>query len=61
MPPAQENNSYLNFLSTHDGIGMRPVEGILPENEIQKYFNFLKNKGVYFLTELTRVRNLFMR
>ena len=61
MPPAQENNSYLNFLSTHDGIGMRPVEGILPENEFKNILIFLKNKGVYFLTELTRVRNLFMR
>ena len=48
MPPAQENNSYLNFLSTHDGIGMRPVEGILPENEIQKYFNFFKKQGGLF-------------
>ena len=48
MSPAQENNSYLNFLSTHDGIGMRPVEGILPENEIQKYFNFFKKQGGLF-------------
>ena len=31
MPPAQEKNSYLNFLSSHDGIGLRPLEGILPE------------------------------
>ena len=45
MPPAQENNAYLNFLSTHDGIGMRPLEGILPENEVNKYINFLKNQG----------------
>ena len=48
MPPAQENNSYLNFLSTHDGIGMRPIEGILPENEIKKYFNFFKKQGGLF-------------
>ena len=45
MPPAQEKNSYLNFLSSHDGIGMRPIEGILPEKEISKYLNFLKNQG----------------
>ena len=44
MPPAQEKNSYLNFLSTHDGIGMRPIEGILPQNEIVKYLSFLKNR-----------------
>jgi len=48
MPPAQENNSYLNFLSTHDGIGMRPVEGILPEIEVKKYFRFFKKQGGLF-------------
>ena len=57
MPPAQENNSYLNFLSTHDGIGMRPIEGILPENEIKKYFNFFKKQEVYFLTDQMEVKN----
>ena len=45
MPPAQENNAYLNFLSSHDGIGMRPLEGILPDNDIKKYLNFLKKEG----------------
>ncbi len=45
MPPAQEDNSYLNFLSSHDGLGMRPIEGILPESEIKKYQDFLKDQG----------------
>ena len=45
IPPAQENNAYLNFLSSHDGIGMRPVEGILPVDEMKKYFNFLEGEG----------------
>ena len=45
MPPAQENNAYLNFLSTHDGIGMRPLEGVLPEEEVNKYIEFLKKSG----------------
>ena len=48
MPPAQEKNSYLNFLSTHDGIGMRPIEGILPQNEIVKYLIFFKKQGGLF-------------
>ena len=45
MPPAQFGNSYLNFLSTHDGIGMRPLEGILPEDEINKFINTLQTSG----------------
>ena len=39
--------SYFNFLSSHDGIGVRPVEGILNEEEIQILLdNNLKNGGV---------------
>lgn len=30
-----ENATYFNFLSSHDGIGMRPTEGILTEDEKQ--------------------------
>ncbi|NFI05252.1 alpha-amylase [Clostridium botulinum] len=30
-----ENATYFNFLSSHDGIGMRPTEGILTEGEKQ--------------------------
>ncbi|MGV6847857.1 MAG: sugar phosphorylase [Marinibacterium sp.] len=33
MPPAQLGCAYLNFSASHDGIGMRPAEGILPEDE----------------------------
>ena len=48
MPPAQEKNSYLNFLSSHDGIGLRPLEGILPEKEIKKFINFFRKRGALF-------------
>ncbi len=34
LPPAPVGCTYLNFTASHDGIGLRPVEGILPENEI---------------------------
>lgn len=30
MPPAQLGCAYLNFTASHDGIGMRPAEGLLP-------------------------------
>ncbi|MCR9125774.1 MAG: sugar phosphorylase [Rhodobacteraceae bacterium] len=33
MPPAQLGCAYLNFSASHDGIGMRPAEGILPDAE----------------------------
>lgn len=31
--PASPNTTYFNFLSSHDGIGIRPVEGILSKEE----------------------------
>ena len=47
MPPAQTGNAYLNFLSTHDGIGMRPLEGIIPDNELNIFFHTLKKSGAF--------------
>ncbi|MBY5992390.1 sugar phosphorylase [Ferrimonas balearica] len=34
MPPAQLGTTYLNFIASHDGIGLRPVEGLLDEQAI---------------------------
>jgi len=33
MPPAQAGTSYLNFIASHDGIGLRPLDGLLVESE----------------------------
>jgi len=33
MPPAPAGCTYLNFVASHDGIGMRPAEGLLSEQE----------------------------
>ena len=54
MPPAQFGNSYLNFLSTHDGIGMRPLEGILPNEELSKFLSTLKDSGAYFTHRISQ-------
>ena len=54
MPPAQFGNSYLNFLSTHDGIGMRPLEGILPNEELNKFINTLQNSGAYLTYRISQ-------
>jgi len=34
MPPAQNGTAYFNFIASHDGIGLRPAEGLLSESEI---------------------------
>jgi len=35
MPPAQTGCAYFNFTASHDGIGMRPAEGLLSSEEIE--------------------------
>ena len=34
MPPAQPGTMYFNFVASHDGIGLRPAEGLLTQDEI---------------------------
>jgi sucrose phosphorylase len=45
MPPAQLGCAYLNFTASHDGIGMRPAEGILPKEEQDKMIATIKDIG----------------
>lgn len=45
MPPAQLGCAYLNFTASHDGIGMRPAEGILPAGEQAKMIETIKDIG----------------
>ena len=54
MPPAQFGNAYLNFLSTHDGIGMRPLEGILPKSELNKFIKVLKKSGAFLTHRISQ-------
>ena len=35
IPPARKDNSFINFLASHDGIGIRPLEGMINTNDIQ--------------------------
>ncbi len=45
MPPAPLGCAYLNFTASHDGIGMRPVEGLLPGAEIDRMIETVKSGG----------------
>lgn len=33
MPPAQAGTTYLNFIASHDGIGLRPLDGLVSDVE----------------------------
>ncbi|MEH6354579.1 MAG: sugar phosphorylase, partial [Marinobacter sp.] len=45
MPPAQMGTTYLNFIASHDGIGMRPTDGLLSEEEKQQLINTMELFG----------------
>ena len=43
LPP--EGGALLNFLASHDGIGLNPLHGILPEPEIDALVQHIKARG----------------
>ncbi len=44
---ACEHVTFFNFTASHDGIGVRPLEGILPAAEIDFLADYVKNNGGY--------------
>lgn len=45
MPPAQNGTTYLNFIASHDGIGLRPAEGLLSDEEIDQMADLMARFG----------------
>ncbi len=45
MPPSQLGTSYLNFIASHDGIGLRPAETFLTKDEISRFINLMEQNG----------------
>lgn len=40
-----DGRTYLNFLASHDGIGVRAVEGLLPEAEVDRLVGLTRSAG----------------
>lgn len=45
MPPAQNGTTYFNFIASHDGIGLRPAEGLLSDDEIGEFIDTMQRFG----------------
>ncbi|MBL4630686.1 MAG: alpha-amylase [Paraglaciecola sp.] len=45
MPPAQNGTFFFNFIASHDGIGLRPAEGLLEEQELSTLVTTMQNFG----------------
>lgn len=45
MPPAQNGTTYFNFIASHDGIGLRPAEGLLGDGELDTFIDTMQQFG----------------
>lgn len=45
MPPAQNGTAYFNFIASHDGIGLRPAEGLLSDDELDALIGTMQSFG----------------
>jgi sucrose phosphorylase len=45
MPPARNGTAYFNFIASHDGIGLRPAEGLLSNKELDNLVKTMENFG----------------
>ncbi len=45
MPPAQNGTAYFNFIASHDGIGLRPAEGLLSDEELDTLIATMQRFG----------------
>ncbi len=48
LPITKNGNNYLNFISSHDGIGIRPTEGIFNKKILDNFLKRLKKNGSKF-------------
>ena len=45
MPPAHKGCAYFNFTASHDGIGLRPAEGLLKDDEYDALLKTMEKFG----------------
>lgn len=39
--------TYLNFTASHDGVGLRPLEGLVPDEEVDKLIAEMRRRGAF--------------
>jgi sucrose phosphorylase len=45
LTPAPNGCSYFNFIASHDGIGLRPLEGLLDDADIEQLIDVVHQRG----------------
>jgi glycosidase len=45
-----DNCTFFNFTASHDGVGLRPLEGLVPAEEINRMLDAMRERGGYIST-----------
>jgi len=45
LEPPPDGASYLNFMASHDGIGLRPLEGLMPDERVRALVDRMHERG----------------
>ena len=46
-----DNCTFLNFTASHDGVGLRPLEGLIPKPDLEQMLEAMRNRGGYISTK----------
>jgi len=50
VTPLPANCTFLNFTASHDGVGLRPLEGLVPAAEVEQTLAAMRERGGYIST-----------
>jgi sucrose phosphorylase len=48
--PLPKNCTFFNFTASHDGVGLRPLEGLVPDAEVKDMLEAMRDRGGYIST-----------
>ena len=52
LAPPPRGCTFFNFTASHDGIGLRPLEGLVPPGEIDELLEAMRSRGAFVSTRL---------
>ena len=52
--PVPPGCTFLNFTASHDGVGLRPLEGLIPGEEVGRLLEDMRSRGGYVSMRATR-------
>jgi sucrose phosphorylase len=50
LTPPPAGSTYLNFIASHDGIGLRPLEALVPEDDVARLVARMRDRGAFVTT-----------